>query len=75
MKLSYVLLAALIAAGAYTAAFAQYQPPQFQGDWGRIFGRTDNPNLACQVQRRIDRNGDIIWLQMICRAIRGERDR
>lgn len=70
------LLILLVLSGLAGAAVAQYPAPPYPGDWGRIFGRTDNPNLACSIQRRINRDGDIVWLQMNCRAVGyGDRDR
>lgn len=71
-----LILAAIYAIGLL-APLVKAQPyaPDFQRDWGRIFGRTDNPDLACNIQRRINRDGDIIWLQMTCRAVGGYRER
>ena len=64
----FLILAAVFVFGVADYALAQYPPPPYPGDWGRIFGRTDNPPLTCSVMRRINRDGDIVWLQMTCRA-------
>lgn len=42
----------------------------------RIIRRTDNPTLTCNVYRNLDRDGDIRYLRMDCRAdSRWRRDR
>lgn len=70
---AFLAIVVVFVLGVANVALAQYPPPPYPGDWGRIFGRTDNPDLSCSIQRRISREGDIVWLQMTCRAYRGER--
>lgn len=58
---------AAVAALAQPGPFGGNSPFNWDRDFPRIFGRANNPDLHCTVQRRIDRRGDIIWLQMTCR--------
>lgn len=72
MNKSVILTAAAavgLLAGVGGMAVAQPRPSNPLEDFlGRI-GR-DNPNqaLGCNVIKRIDRRGDIVYLQMTCRA-------
>jgi hypothetical protein len=69
------LMIALVAASAVAipsgVALAQYgsRPSNPLEDFlGRIGRNSVNVPMNCEVQRSIDRNGDINWIRMECRA-------
>jgi hypothetical protein len=77
--ISLVSLGVIVAALAYgaTSAFAQY--PAYErgrvGDRGTLddffdrMGRNNpNPTLTCNTYKRLNREGEIVWLRLECRA-------
>jgi hypothetical protein len=70
-KVTLALLIASVAVSAASAAvvWAQYPSPS-GGVVERMLNRGDNPDMNCHVQRHIDQDGYIVWLQMTCQAQR-----
>lgn len=46
----------------------RYQRNPMEDFFRGLEGRQTNPSLDCTVNRRINRNGDIVWLRMDCRG-------
>lgn len=61
---------AFVAGGITTStiASAQNRGPDIEDFIRGITGRTTNSTLGCNVTRNIDRNGDIRYLRLDCRA-------
>jgi hypothetical protein len=47
---------------------SRYQRNPMEEFYRGLEGRQTNPNLNCTVNRRINRNGEIVWLRMDCRG-------
>lgn len=70
------LLLLIVGSVVSGVAIAQYVPPPAGRDYPRgplaeFFDRnTPNPRLVCETYKRLDREGDVVWLRLECRADR-----
>jgi hypothetical protein len=67
-----LIIAAVVALSAPTAVllaqpYGQHDNP-LEDFLGRLGRNQVNVPLQCDTQRNIDRDGDIVWLRMECRA-------
>lgn len=78
MRYIPVLAATALLASVTTVAVAQSYPTRDRNggviDWlDRLTRDTGNEPLNCDMTKRLDRDGDVVWFRMTCESYRRRR--